>query len=408
MRVLHLVKTSDGAAWAAMQAGELHRLGVEVHVALPRPEGREVAAWKAAGAVLHFLPCSFPVRRPWEVARRIRGLRELVNRVSPDLVHSHFFETTILLRRALGKSRLVPRIYQVPGPRQMELWFFRQWELSTTGPSDYIVASSRCTLRHYQAAGIPVERLFLSYYGIDTDSFTPGRIGAMRSRLGIDDEAVVVGNILVMYPPYYFLGQLNGPKGHETLIDALGIAIREHPRLVGVLPGGAPGNKRWYENQLRRRAQRAGGSRLKLPGFLPHAQVRDSWGDFDLVLHVPLSENCSGSVVEAMLTEVPVMVAPVGGLPEFVLDGVTGSIVPDVKPPVLARFLLDRLDQFDALRSLAPQGRQVAREMFDFRRTAAEIHAIYRHVLDPSCPRPSEHTPDRAAERVAPRANSLV
>ncbi len=39
MRVLHIVKTAEGAGWAALQAEQLRKLGVEVHVALPTNTG---------------------------------------------------------------------------------------------------------------------------------------------------------------------------------------------------------------------------------------------------------------------------------------------------------------------------------------------------------------------------------
>jgi len=42
MRVLQIVKTSDGADWAAWQAAELVRLGVETHAVLPSRTGRMI------------------------------------------------------------------------------------------------------------------------------------------------------------------------------------------------------------------------------------------------------------------------------------------------------------------------------------------------------------------------------
>jgi len=53
MRVLQVVKTSDGAQWAARQARVLSRLGVEVHIALPADSGLAVNAWRSSGATMH-------------------------------------------------------------------------------------------------------------------------------------------------------------------------------------------------------------------------------------------------------------------------------------------------------------------------------------------------------------------
>ncbi|MBI3463692.1 MAG: glycosyltransferase family 4 protein [Planctomycetes bacterium] len=400
MRVLHFVKTSEGATWAALQARELCRLGVEVHVVVPQPQGRGVAAWREAGAVVHTLACDLPVRRPWRMPAVCRAVRELVQRVSPDLVHSHFFGTTLVVRKALGSSSSLPRIFQVPGPLHLEHALFRNWDLWTAGGNDHWIASSRCIQRRYIAAGVAGRRVFLSYYGIETESFSTERTGRLRSRLDIANDALMVGNINYMYPPKYYLGQRIGLKAHEVLIDALAIALREQPRLVGVLAGGQFGKGDWYEQRLWRRAHAAAGDRLMLPGYLSPSEVRDGWGDFDLVVHVPLSENCGG-VLEPMLSGVPVLAAAVGGLPELVIDGVTGVIARDVRPAALARQLLETLDHLDALRRRAPQARQLVREMFDVRRTAAEVHAIYRHLLDPTSPRPAEYLPNVAPDNAA-------
>ncbi len=83
MRVLHITKTADGAGWAAAQAAELVKLGVEVHVALPRAYGRAVPKWTEGGAILHVTPTDMPARRPWlfpEASKRLRGLVDSVSR----------------------------------------------------------------------------------------------------------------------------------------------------------------------------------------------------------------------------------------------------------------------------------------------------------------------------------------
>src|SRR5947209_7963155 len=137
MRVLHISKTSDGGRWAALQAGELVRAGVEVDVALPSLEGRSMDLWRATGARLHEADLRFPVTRPWLVSSVIGRLRRLADRVQPDLIHSHFVSTTLTLRAAFGRQAPVPRVFQVPGPLHMEHWLWRMGDIASAGPSDY-------------------------------------------------------------------------------------------------------------------------------------------------------------------------------------------------------------------------------------------------------------------------------
>src|SRR5579862_630893 len=69
------------------------------------------------------------------------------------------------------------------------------------------------------------------------------------------------------------------------------------------------------------------GGRILMPGELPFADVQQCWADFDCAIHVPVSENCGG-VVEPLLAGVPTIAGDVGGLPEVVMHGVTGIMVP--------------------------------------------------------------------------------
>jgi glycosyltransferase involved in cell wall biosynthesis len=380
MRVLHVVKTSDGAAWAAAAAAELVALGVEVHAAIPSPEGRMVRQWRESGAVLHFVPADISPRAPWAIPGTLRALRRLVADVRPDLIHSHFVSSTILLRLALGSQSGIPRLFQVPGPLHLEHSLYRNLELRTAGADDVWVASSRCIRDLYRGAGVADHRLYLSYYGMRAESCAGVRPGLLRQRYGIPPMARIVGNANYIYAPKRYLGQKTGLKAHEDVIDALGEVIRQRSDVVGVLIGGSFLQSRAYEMELRARAKAAGGDRILMTGYVPMDEIQQMWPDFDLAVHVPLSENCGG-VIEPMLAGVPTIAGRVGGLPEVVIDGMTGTTVPIRQPRALAAEILRALDASDERAEQGRLGRRLVAEMFAVRRTAREIFEIYRHVL---------------------------
>lgn len=389
MRVLHIVKTAVGAGWAADQAAELVRLGVEVHVALPTKHGRAVQKWLDAGAILHIAPTSASPAAPWSVPAVLRRLQALVASVQPDLIHSHFCSSTVLLRLALGAGSRIPRLFQVPGPLHLEHGFWRTIEIGSAGPQDLWIASSRCIYSHYRAAGIRPERLYLSYYGMPVISHPTSREGILRRRYGIADSTKIVGNANFIYPPKRYLGQRIGLKAHEDVIDALGIVFRERPDVMGVLIGGTFLGSTRYERRLQARAREVGNGRILMTGYIPSGEVRRMWPDFDVAVHVPISENCGG-VVEPLLATVPTIAGRVGGLPEVVMDGITGRLVPIRSSRRLAEVVLDVLGNEDHHRDLAQVGCTLVRTMFDIRRTAREIFDIYHHVLGSAHSRPDE------------------
>ncbi|MFP5491749.1 MAG: glycosyltransferase [Bacteriovoracia bacterium] len=93
-RILHLIKTLDGATWAFHQILELRRLGWDVHIAAPTNVGRFLSDMQKTGAPLHVLPVEFPVKTPWLLPRHSAGLKNLVQELNPALIHSHFVSTT--------------------------------------------------------------------------------------------------------------------------------------------------------------------------------------------------------------------------------------------------------------------------------------------------------------------------
>ena len=138
MNALHIVKTSDGARWAALQAAELAKHGVEVHVAVPSLEGSAIPMWIDAGATIHQLDCSLPVRSPQRWPEAARAIRNLVDEIAPNIIHSHFVTTTLAIRRALGRHHHIPRSSRCPGHYILNIGSTVRWmsdlpELTTTG-----------------------------------------------------------------------------------------------------------------------------------------------------------------------------------------------------------------------------------------------------------------------------------
>lgn len=370
MRALHLVKTGAGATWAVEQAAVLGRLGVEVHVALP--DGPRVADWRAAGAVVHPLDPALHPSRPLRSVAALTRLRRLVERVRPDVIHSHFVATTLLVRMALGRDHPIPRIFQVPGPLHLEHPATRAAELSSAGSADWWAPSCRFSRDAYLAAGVPRDRLALCYYGLDLDRWEPRAPGRLRSALDLGPDVPLVGHVAWSYPPKRWLGHDRGIKGHEDLIDAL----HRLPGVVGVFVGGPWTGGGAYHERIRRRASRLG-ARARFLG--PRDDVAELYADVDVAVHPSLSENLGGAG-ESLLLGVPTVATAVGGLPDLVCYGETGWLVPPRDPAALARAIREALDDRPAAIRRAEAGGRLARALLDVRSTAADVAALYERV----------------------------
>ncbi len=380
MRVLQLIKTSVGATWALRQMRELVRLGVEVHAAMPA-DGPLVPAYRDAGVTVHPGQYSLPVRQPHAWRGLFGSFRELVAAVEPDIIHSHFVGTTLTMRLALGRRHPTPRVFQVPGPLHLEHPLFRNGEIGTAGPSDSWIGSCRWTCDRYRRSGISDDRIFLSYYGSDLDEIRQRAPGRLRAELGLDATSPIIGMVAFMYAPKRYLGQTRGLKGHEDLIDAIEIVRRTRPGVRGVFVGGAWVGARAYERDVRDYGARTLGDHAHFLGN--RTGVAELYADFDVVAHPSHSENVGGAA-ESQLLAVPTVASDVGGFPDLVIPGKTGWLVPSKRPDLLAGALMEALDDPAHAGALAAAGQKLARELFDIRRTARDITAIYETILAPS------------------------
>lgn len=370
-RILHLVKTTHGAAWALKQATHLVQKNYDVHVMLPDNQGPFYQRWIDSGCKVHI--------------RKLSELSLLCSQIKPDIIHSHFFISSVAARHYLGNSS-IPRIFQIPGPLHLEHRLFRNADVLTANENDYWIASSKAIDRLLHQAGVPIQKRFISYYGSDYDAFKPAPPS--------DNKVFTWGNINYMYPPKRYLFQREGLKRHELLIRAAQVLHGEFP-FEALFVGGQFGSGKDYELSIRKMAE--GCSSIKLPGKVSDTSVASLWEKFDLAVHTPASENCGG-VVEPLLCGVPVLAADVGGLPEVIVDGVTGWIIRDLSAHGIADAIRAAHRDLPRLRQMAKVGEQLVREMFDYRRTADEVSAIYQHILNKSARPNSYDSVTRALE----------
>jgi glycosyltransferase involved in cell wall biosynthesis len=93
-------------------------------------------------------------------------------------------------------------------------------------------------------------------------------------------------------------------------------------------------------------------------------------------------ESFGLSMAEAMGAGLPIIATRVGALPEFIEDGVTGTLLPPGNIPALYRAILEKLENPDRAQALADAGRETVRQRFSWDQAAQEMTDIYQAVLD--------------------------
>jgi glycosyltransferase involved in cell wall biosynthesis len=180
-------------------------------------------------------------------------------------------------------------------------------------------------------------------------------------------------------PPGYllFVGRLRIRKGVEVLLEAL----RE-------LRGGVPGavlkiaGDGEHRAALERKAAGLGlGSAVAFLGTRDGSRVRALLAGAAALVVPSIYEGMPLVVLEAMERGVPVVASAVSGIPEVVVDGETGWLVPPEDPAALAGALEEVLADAPEARRRGEAGRQRIEERYRPALAAASWRAAIRGKL---------------------------
>jgi D-inositol-3-phosphate glycosyltransferase len=221
-------------------------------------------------------------------------------------------------------------------------------ETRIVGAADRVVAATvveRAHLvRHY---GAEASRIAVVPCGVDTELFAPGDQSAARAALGLDDR-----------PRLLYVGRLAPIKGLETLLDGMARLRAAGSRAQLCIVGGdADEPLDGHEGELRARLSRLDlRDTVTFVGAQPQERLRAWYVAADATVLPSYYESFGMVALEAMACGSPVVASRVGGLPTTVRDGVTGVLVPEHDPAVLADTLERVLDDADLRWRLGREG----------------------------------------------------
>ena len=303
------------------------------------------------------------VRRPLSVWRDPLGLLELVRvvrRERPHIVHANSAKAGALGRLAAWLMRVPIRIYTVHG------WAFTAYGGASSalfrraeqllGP---LTTATICVAESERRAGLEARTCDEATTVVIHNGVEPRRVEALETRSRRCRLVTV--------------GRLQAPKDPLTLVRAL--AALERGSCETELVGDGP-DRPAVENEVRRlgldSVVRLAGVRTDVPELLAAA---------DLFVLSSRSEGLPLSILEAMATGLPVVASRVGGVPEVVVDGETGLLVPPGDPGSLARAIERLLDDSALRRRLGAAGRARVAEHFDLASAQRAHLDLYRSLL---------------------------
>jgi len=326
--------------------------GWEVHVVSFRPAEIE-------GASVHYVSgCEWLGKLRYLL--RIPRVRRLVRDLRPDLLHA-------LHLTSYGFLSVLCDVH----PTLVSVWGTDVLEAPRLSPFHYLI--TRYALRradHITATGLRLAEAAARYapagkpvtvvpYGVDLRRFRP-RPREARSE-------VVIGAV----------ARLSKEKGLRYLLEAFAVVTGHHPQARLVLAGEGPERQR-----LERLAARLGlGERVRFLGEVPHEQVPEVLQQLDIFAMPSTYEGFGVAALEAEAMELPVVASRIHGIPDVVLDGETGLLVPPRDGQALAAALERLASDGDLRRRLGQAGRAFVAEHYSWEENTAQMEALYEAAL---------------------------
>jgi glycosyltransferase involved in cell wall biosynthesis len=293
----------------------------------------------------------------WRLAGELR-------RRNVDLVHTNSLKSDIL-GGAAARLAGIPLIWHVRDriendylPRPVVHLF--RW-LARWVPH-HVIANSAATLSTLRPPATP------RYHVVHDGTHRAADQTPATSR---HDELLVVG----------LVGRITPWKGQHVFLRAASLVHRRFPNARFQIVGSALFNEIDYERYVRRLAVSLGLSDVvEFTGF--REDVPKLIAKMDLVVHASTTGEPFGQVIlEGMAAGKPIIATNGGGVPEIVVDGQTGLLVPMGNVPAMAkaicRFLADPARRAEAGR----RGRQRLNERFTIQFTADKVQRLYDEVL---------------------------
>jgi glycosyltransferase involved in cell wall biosynthesis len=297
------------------------------------------------------------VKTAWKLARLIQG-------ENIQVVHCHKgrARTLALLAGLLVRIPvlLLNRGVSFPLDRWNRLGY-------TTRRVTGIVAVCESIKRGLVASGVPAEKIEVIYSGTDLARFHPGVDGAaVRQALGLSPEHALVTQI-----------GIRSWRGNDDVLDAMVRVSREAPHARLLFVGAPPPRVPVLLDKARSRGLEG---RVHVLGH--RDDVPEILAASDLVVDASYAGlGLTGSLREALAVETPVIGTDLEGIPELILDGETGLLVPPRNPEALGQAVLRLLENPARAKTLARAGRKRVETHFSLATKIERTEALYRRLL---------------------------
>jgi glycosyltransferase involved in cell wall biosynthesis len=304
----------------------------------------------------------------------VPAVKKILKRIKPDIVNAHYASGYGTTARLVGYHPWVlsvwgSDIYDFPYKSPLHKRLVRKNLLAADG----VASTSVCMAEQTRSIAPKLSYIAITPFGVDTVYYDP-----LTTSLANRDAnlPITIGTVKTLAPLY----------GIDILIKAFEILLKNlsqtHPEIEKSLRLRLVGTGH-QELELKALTQQLGISkRTDFVGRVDSSQVPVELEKLDIYVALSRQESFGVAIIEAGAAGRPVVVSNAGGLPEVVLDGRTGIVVPKGNPQAAAdaisKLVLDR----DLRIQMGEAGKQHVVDTYDWSACINTMTNLYEKIIN--------------------------
>ncbi|MGB2104607.1 MAG: glycosyltransferase [Glaciecola sp.] len=308
-------------------ANGLNAAGIDVHVisqhSVLEPLHKDVK--------IHLLP----YRGALGYFIMVPAVKKLLAQIKPDIVNAHYASGYATTARFVGQRPWLlsvwgSDVYEFPHKSPLHKWLVR----TNLYAADAVASTSLCMAEEVRNLAPNLRGIGITPFGVDIDYYAHQRCPLKTCKQ--EDQPFVIGTVKSMAQTY----------GIDILLESFALLKNKltitHPRIASNLCLRLVGDGPETDKLVRLATKLNIDKDVLFIGRVNHIDVPKELAKLDIYVALSRMESFGVAIIEAGAAGRPVVVSDAGGLPEVVVDGKTGIVVPKENPQAAA----------DALRKL--------------------------------------------------------
>jgi len=297
----------------------------------------------------------------------IKEIIKIVNERNVDLIYAkQITQIQAPIASYISNTKLLWHLIALHMPPLLEKMLIPLVKLT----ADKVVVSCDALAEQLKVRGLSAETTTI-HSPVNIERFNTNiSSDTIRTELNLGSDDLIIGVI----------GHISPVKGIEYFLEAASIVLKRNINAKFLVIGAILPTQEKYFTKLKEITEKLHlkddiiftGMRKDIPELL---------ATIDILVVSSLSESSPLVVLEAMASGKPIVATKVGGIPEQILDGESGILVPAKDSKAIAASILNLISDPSKMKNMGKAARKRAEELFSIEICVENVENIFSEIL---------------------------